>query len=52
MVKFLQGWVAGLHSVATTQGVGSSQHQVLVLHRMTDLEEKKRMALGLANLFK
>ena len=51
MVKLLQDWVAGLHGVATTQGVGSSQNQVLVLHRITDLEEKKRMALDLANLF-
>jgi 4-hydroxybutyryl-CoA dehydratase/vinylacetyl-CoA-Delta-isomerase len=51
MVRFLQNWVAGLHGVATAQGAGPSQNQVLVLHRITDLEEKKRMALELANLY-
>jgi 4-hydroxybutyryl-CoA dehydratase/vinylacetyl-CoA-Delta-isomerase len=51
MVRFLQNWVAGLHGVATAQGAGPSQNQVLVLYRITDLEEKKRMALELANLY-
>ncbi len=51
MVRFLQNWVAGLHGVATAQGAGPSQNQVLVLHRITDLEEKKRMALELANRY-
>jgi len=51
MVRFLQNWVAGLHGVGTAQGAGPSQNQVLVLHRITDLEEKKRMALELANLY-
>jgi 4-hydroxybutyryl-CoA dehydratase/vinylacetyl-CoA-Delta-isomerase len=50
MVRFLQNWVAGLHGVATAQGAGPSQNQVLVLYRITDLDEKKRMALELANL--
>jgi 4-hydroxybutyryl-CoA dehydratase/vinylacetyl-CoA-Delta-isomerase len=51
MVKFLQNWVAGLHGVATAQGAGPSQNEVLVLYRITDLEERKRMALELANQY-
>jgi len=49
MVRFLQHWVAGLHGVATAQGAGPSQNEMLVLHRITDLEPMKRMALELAN---
>jgi 4-hydroxybutyryl-CoA dehydratase/vinylacetyl-CoA-Delta-isomerase len=51
MVKFLQNWVAGLHGVGTYQGAGPSQNQMLVLYRLTDLEEKKRMAEELANMY-
>jgi len=51
MVRFLQNWVAGLHGVGTAQGAGPSQNEVLVLFRITDLEEKKRMALELANRY-
>jgi 4-hydroxybutyryl-CoA dehydratase/vinylacetyl-CoA-Delta-isomerase len=51
MVKFLQNWVAGLHGVGTYQGAGPSQNQMLVLYRITDLEEKKRMADELANKY-
>jgi len=51
MVKFLQNWVAGLHGVGTYQGAGPSQNQMLVLYRITDLEEKKRMAEELANVY-
>ncbi len=50
MVKFLQNWVAGLHGVGTAQGAGPSQNEMLVLYRITDLEEKKKMALELANM--
>jgi 4-hydroxybutyryl-CoA dehydratase/vinylacetyl-CoA-Delta-isomerase len=48
IVRFLQNWVAGLHGVGTSQGAGPSQNQMLVLYRITDLEEKKRMAEELA----
>jgi len=51
MVKFLQNWVAGLHGVGTYQGAGPSQNQMLVLYRITDLEEKKKMADELANKY-
>jgi 4-hydroxybutyryl-CoA dehydratase/vinylacetyl-CoA-Delta-isomerase len=51
IVKFLQNWVAGLHGVGTYQGAGPSQNQMLILYRITDLEEKKRMAEELANIF-
>ena len=51
MVKFLQNWVAGLHVVGTYQGAGPSQNQRSVLYRITDLEEKKRMADELANKY-
>jgi len=51
MVKFLQNWVAGLHGVGTYQGAGPSQNQILVLYRITDLEEKKKMADELANKY-
>jgi 4-hydroxybutyryl-CoA dehydratase/vinylacetyl-CoA-Delta-isomerase len=48
IAKFLQNWVAGLHGVGTYQGSGPSQNQAMVLHRITDLEEKKRMVQELA----
>jgi len=51
MVKFLQNWVAGLHGVGTYQGAGPSQNQMLVLYRITDLEEKKKMADEVANKY-
>jgi len=51
IVKFLQNWVAGLHGVGTYQGAGPSQNQMLILYRITDLEEKKRMAEELANRY-
>jgi 4-hydroxybutyryl-CoA dehydratase/vinylacetyl-CoA-Delta-isomerase len=49
MVRFLQNWVAGLHGVATAQGAGPSQNEMLVLHRIADLENMKQMALELAS---
>jgi len=51
IVKFLQNWVAGLHGVGTYQGAGPSQNQMLILYRITDLEEKKRMAEELATMY-
>ena len=50
-VKFLQNWVAGLHGVGTYQGAGPSQNQILTLYRITDLEEKKKMAEELAYMY-
>jgi 4-hydroxybutyryl-CoA dehydratase/vinylacetyl-CoA-Delta-isomerase len=48
IAKFLQNWVAGLHGVGTYQGSGPTQNQAMVLYRIEDLEEKKRMAEALA----
>jgi 4-hydroxybutyryl-CoA dehydratase/vinylacetyl-CoA-Delta-isomerase len=50
IMKFLQNWVAGLHGVGTYQGSGPSQNQMMVLYRITNLEEKKKMAEELANI--
>jgi 4-hydroxybutyryl-CoA dehydratase/vinylacetyl-CoA-Delta-isomerase len=50
MMKFLQHWVAGLHGVGTYQGSGPNQNQMMVLYRITDLEEKKRLAEELATM--
>ena len=50
ITRFLQNWVAGLHGVGTAQGAGPSQNQNLILYRITDLEEKKRMAEDLATM--
>ena len=50
ILRFLQNWVAGLHGVGTYQGSGPSQNQMMVLYRITDLEEKKKMAEELANI--
>jgi 4-hydroxybutyryl-CoA dehydratase/vinylacetyl-CoA-Delta-isomerase len=51
MLRFLQNWVAGLHGVGTYQGAGPSQNEMLVLYRITDLEEKKKMAEELADTY-
>jgi len=51
IARFIQNWVAGLHGVATYQGAGPSQNEMLILYRTTDLEEKKRMAEELANTY-
>ena len=51
MLRFLQNWVAGLHGVGTYQGAGPSQNEMLVLYRITNLEEKKKMAEELANTY-
>jgi len=51
ILRFLQNWVAGLHGVGTYQGSGPSQNQMMVLYRITDLEEKKKMAEELANIY-
>ena len=50
MAKFLQNWVAGLHGAGTWHGAGSAQAQMLTLYRITDFEEKKRLAKELAGI--
>ena len=50
ITKFLQHWVAGLHGVATWQGAGAAQAQMLTLYRLTDFEEKKKLAKELAGI--
>lgn len=50
MVRFLQNWVAGTHGVATWHGAGSSQAQMLTLYRVTDFQEKQRLARELAGI--
>jgi len=37
--------------VGTYQGAGPSQNQILTLYRITDLEEKKKMAEELAYMY-
>jgi len=51
IARFIQNWVAGLHGVATYQGAGPSQNEMLIFYRTTDLEEKKKMAEELANTY-
>ena len=50
ILKFLQNWVAGLHGVATWQGAGSAEAQMVTLRRLIDFEEKKRLAKELAGI--
>ena len=50
IAKFLQHWIAGLHGVATWHGAGSSQAQMLTLYRLTNFEEKKKLAKELAGI--
>ncbi len=51
MMRFLQNWVAGLHGVGTYQGSGPSQNQMMVLYRIADLEQMKKMAEELATSY-
>ena len=50
IAKFLQHWVAGLYGVATWHGAGSAQAQMLTLYRLTNFEEKKKLAKELTGL--
>jgi len=50
IAKFLQHWVAGLHGASTWHGSGSTQAQMITLYRITDFEEKKRLAKDLAGI--
>jgi len=48
IMRFIQNWVAGLHGVGTAQGAGPSENQMMVLYRIADLEEKKKLVEELA----
>ncbi|MHB1166947.1 MAG: 4-hydroxyphenylacetate 3-hydroxylase N-terminal domain-containing protein [Carboxydocellales bacterium] len=50
MAKFIQNWCAGLHGAGTWHGAGSPMAQKMALYGLTDLEEKKKLALDLAGI--
>ena len=50
ITKVLQNWTAGLHGPGTWHGAGSTQAQMISLHRSANLEEKKRIAKKIAGL--
>jgi 4-hydroxybutyryl-CoA dehydratase/vinylacetyl-CoA-Delta-isomerase len=50
MTKVLQNWVAGLHGVGTWQGAGSIEAQRLMIRRLMDSEEYKKLAKIMAGI--
>ena len=50
ITKVLQNWTAGLHGPGTWHGAGSTQAQMISLHRAANLEEKKRIAKKIAGI--
>ncbi len=50
ITKVLQNWTAGLHGPGTWHGAGSTQAQMISLHRAANIEEKKRMAKKIAGI--
>ncbi len=50
ITKILQNWTAGLHGPGTWHGAGSPQAQKIALYRSADLEEKKKIALEIAEM--
>lgn len=50
ITKVLQNWTAGLHGPGTWHGAGSTQAQMISLHRAANLEEKKRIARKIAGI--
>jgi len=46
ITKVLQNWTAGLHGPGTWHGAGSTQAQMISLHRAANLEEKKRKKIA------
>ncbi len=50
ITKVLQNWTAGLHGPGTWHGAGSTQTQMIALHRAADLEAKKRIARKIAGI--
>ncbi len=50
ITKFLQHWIAGQHGPGTWHGAGPVQAQRVMVERLSDMEEKKRLARELAGL--
>jgi len=50
ITKVLQNWTAGLHGPGTWHGAGSTQAQMISLHRAANIEEKKRIAKKIAGI--
>jgi 4-hydroxybutyryl-CoA dehydratase/vinylacetyl-CoA-Delta-isomerase len=50
ITKVLQNWTAGLHGPGTWHGAGSTQAQMISLHRAANIEEKKRVAKKIAGI--
>ncbi len=50
ITKVLQNWTAGLHGPGTWHGAGSTQAQMISLHRAANLEGKKRIAKKIAGI--
>jgi len=50
ITKVLQNWTAGLHGPGTWHGAGSTQAQMISLHRVANLEAKKRIAKRIAGI--
>ncbi len=50
ITKVLQNWTAGLHGPGTWHGAGSPQAQKISLYRSANLEEKKKIALEIAEM--
>jgi 4-hydroxybutyryl-CoA dehydratase/vinylacetyl-CoA-Delta-isomerase len=44
VTKLLQNWTAGLHGVGTWHGAGPMQAQKIMVQRLADFEEMKRLA--------
>ena len=50
MTKVIQNWVAGLHGVGTWQGAGSLEAQRIMIRRLTDTAEYKKIAKIMAGI--
>jgi len=50
ITKVLQNWTAGLHGPGTWHGAGSTQAQMISLHRAAEIEKKKSIARKIAGI--
>jgi 4-hydroxybutyryl-CoA dehydratase/vinylacetyl-CoA-Delta-isomerase len=50
ITKLLQNWTAGLHGVGTWHGAGPMQAQKIMVQRLADYEEMKRLAREMAGV--
>ncbi|RMG87682.1 MAG: aromatic ring hydroxylase [Candidatus Dadabacteria bacterium] len=50
VTKLLQNWTAGLHGVGTWHGAGPVQAQKIMVQRLADFQEMKRLALQMAGI--